>query len=447
MLSPGSELVLVPEKAVAGGSMLARHEGRVVLVRGAIPGERVRARIERLARDVAHGTVVDVIEPHEDRRQPPVDPACGGNAFAHITYKRQLLLKAEIVADAFARIAHAALPEPMEVAPSPERGYRMRARFHVRGRHVGFYRESTHDLCDAATSGQLLPKAIETVQAVAEPLVQNDSAADDVLGIELAENIAADERAIHLELRDERVADRLGIGVESSALTGLSWSVPSEMRTRVVLGTPYVTDGLDIRPLRSKSEGHPPPQGSGAPGPRVRRHVRAFFQANRYLLSELVERVLALVPGGPVVDLYAGVGLFAVALASTRHDEVVAVEGDVISAADLTANAASCDRPYLSHHLSVEQFLRRSRKLPSCTLVIDPPRTGLSRDAMSGLKAGRPRRIVYVSCDVATLARDVRSFVQSGYQLEHVEGFDLFPNTAHVETIAVLTNLTSKGDF
>jgi 23S rRNA (uracil1939-C5)-methyltransferase len=166
--------------------------------------------------------------------------------------------------------------------------------------------------------------------------------------------------------------------------------------------------------------------------------VRAFFQGNRYLLSELVERVRSLVPAGPVIDLYAGVGLFAVALASTRRNEVVAVEGDMISANDLTANANSCGWPFAAHHLSVEEFLKKSPALPAHTMVVDPPRTGLSRDAAAGIQRHHPRRLVYVSCDVATLARDVKIFAQAGYRLVHIEGFDLFPNTAHVETIAVL---------
>ncbi len=226
--------------------MLARHEGRVVLVRGAIPGERVRARIERVARDVLHGAVVDVLEPHTDRRQPLVDPACGGNTFAHITYKRQLALKAEIVADGFSRIARVTLPKPIPVAPSPERGYRMRARFHVRGGRVGFYRESTHDLCDAATSGQLQPNAIQAARAIGE-LLAGDEGVDEVVGIELAENIAADERAVHVELRDERTAERLAKNVEPT-LTGLSWSGPADVRTRVVFGDS----------VRGGCAGHPP---------------------------------------------------------------------------------------------------------------------------------------------------------------------------------------------
>jgi 23S rRNA (uracil1939-C5)-methyltransferase len=166
--------------------------------------------------------------------------------------------------------------------------------------------------------------------------------------------------------------------------------------------------------------------------------VRAFFQGNRYLLSELVVRVLSLIPEGPVIDLYAGVGMFAVALASSRRDEVVAVEGDALSATDLTANASTCRRPFSAHHLSVEAFLEQSRGIPSHTMVLDPPRTGVSRHAAAGVEHHQPRRIVYVSCDVATLARDVKIFAEAGYRLVHVEAFDLFPNTAHIETIAVL---------
>lgn len=440
MLSPGSELILVPEKPVAGGSMLARYEGRVVLVRGAIPGEHVRARVERVSRDVAHAVAVDIVEPHADRRLPAVDPECGGNAFAHIAYKRQLVLKAEIVADALARLARITLPQPLSVAASPERGYRMRARFHVRGARAGFYREGTHELCDAAKSGQLQPAAVAAVQAVARGLDDSSTDRAVVLGIELAENIASDVRAIHVELRDGRSAARLERLDAVDGLTGLSWSVASDPRTQIVAGSPYVFDSLDIRPEPpSHLFGESGRSSEGEVGSvRLRRHVRAFFQGNRYLLSELVARVLSFVPAGRVVDLYAGVGLFAVALASSRRDEVVAVEGDLISANDLSANAASCGRPFVPLHVSVEEFLKRSRDLPSHTMIVDPPRTGLSRDAAAGIQRHRPWRLIYVSCDVATLARDVKIFMQAGYRLVHVEAFDLFPNTAHVETIAVL---------
>ncbi len=435
MLRAGVELIVLPEKPVAGGAMLARHDGRIILVRGAIPGEAVRVRIERVSKGVGHAVALAALAPHADRREPPVDPACGGNAFAHIAYARQLTLKGEIVADAFARIGGVALDQPVRVTGSPERGFRMRARFHVHGPRAGFYREGTHDLCDAATSGQLQPAAAAAAQAVVDRALALGVSPHEIAGIELAETVGADGRAVHVELRGPsaglRFADPGGI----EGLTGLSWSIVSDPRTHIVFGTPYVTDALDIRPLGPAAPGAP---GAVASVVQVTRHVRSFFQANRYLISDLVDAVRSLAAPGPVVDLYAGVGLFAVACAASRRDEVVAVEGDGTSARDLAANAAASVHPFAAHHLSVETFLAASRALPPGPVLVDPPRTGLSRAAAAGLLRHAPPQIVYVSCDVATLARDVKVLREAGYRLTHVEAFDLFPVTAHVENVAVL---------
>src|SRR5512137_1731615 len=123
MLTPGAELELTCDKAVAGGRMLARHQGQVVLVAGAIPGERVLVRIDRVARQVAYGEAARVLAPDPDRRASGVDWACGGSIYAHIRYPRQLSLKADMIADAFGRIAKLPLAHRVPVAPSPEDGY------------------------------------------------------------------------------------------------------------------------------------------------------------------------------------------------------------------------------------------------------------------------------------------------------------------------------------
>lgn len=417
MLTPGTELTLEPEKPVAGGSMLARHDGRVVLVRGAIPGEAVRARIERVAKGVAYATVIEVAAADADRRRPAVDPACGGNALAHVAYARQLTLKADIIADAFARLAGVQLGGPVHVEPSPEHGYRVRARLHVVGHRVGFYREGTHELCDPGTSGQLRPQALDIARQVAGRFAD---AGIGVAEIDLAENLAGTACALHLDLGEEPTRG-FEPGPGPDGLTGLSWSSPAQPDTHVLSGTPYVVDVFD----------------AGGVSLRLQRHVRAFFQANRYLVSVLVDRVLSLVPPGPVVDLYAGVGLFAVAAAARGTGDVTAVEGDRISASDLAVNAATGVAPFATHHLPVEDYLAGGRPIGDATVILDPPRTGLSRAAARGLLDNRPARIVYVSCDVATLARDVRTFAVA-YALRHLEAFDLFPNTAHVEMAAVL---------
>ena len=147
--------------------------------------------------------------------------------------------------------------------------------------------------------------------------------------------------------------------------------------------------------------------------------------------------MLQQVPDGTVTDLYAGVGLFAVSLAARGAGEIVAVEGDRSSARDLQSNAGAYGAAIRVEPLSVESYLARPRLERPDTIVLDPPRTGLSREAMSSLIGLRPPQVVYVSCDPATLARDTKRLAEAGYHLAHIEAFDLFPNTAHIETLAV----------
>ncbi|MGB7220510.1 MAG: TRAM domain-containing protein [Vicinamibacterales bacterium] len=411
MISIGDVLPLTVEKPVAGGRMLARVVGRIVLVSGAIPGERVQARVERVAKGVVYAAAAGIDEASADRR-PAADPLCGGCLYAHIAYPRQLDLKALVVEDAFARIGRLALPGPVRVAASIETGYRMRARLHVRGSLFGFVRESTHDICDVRQTGQLLEQtcdALDRLWAAVRSL-----GLEGVADIELAENLDASARVVHLNGRDPidaRQLDRLGA---TPGLTGLSAATGTR-------GDAYVTDVLTI--------------GDGPPV-ALRRHVLAFFQGNRYLLEPLVSHVVAqLPPARHIVDLYAGVGVFAIAAATVRGTTVTAVEGDMIAAADLTANAAARET-VVAVHQAVEDFLRDASVQPDA-VIVDPPRTGLSREAMDGLASLGAPRIVYVSCDVATLARDARRLVDASYSLARVDAFDLFPNTPHVETVAV----------
>src|SRR3982751_1430568 len=167
MLTPGETVRLHVEKPAVGGRMIARLDGRVVLVSGAIPGESVTARIDRVAKNLAYAETVGVEEPSPDRRGAAADLLCGGCLYAHMSYPRQLALKALVLADAFARIGRIPLPFAVAVAPSPEEGYRMRARLHVRSGRAGFFREGTHDLCAARQTGQLLAATCDAVDRVA----------------------------------------------------------------------------------------------------------------------------------------------------------------------------------------------------------------------------------------------------------------------------------------
>jgi 23S rRNA (uracil1939-C5)-methyltransferase len=169
----------------------------------------------------------------------------------------------------------------------------------------------------------------------------------------------------------------------------------------------------------------------------VRRHAPAFFQANRFLTPVVAASLSGWMDEGPIVDLYAGVGLFAVTLAGSGRRSITAVESDAISAVDLEWNT----RPFADaidvRRESVEAYLGRGEALARATLIVDPPRTGMSRLAVAGILRAGARRIVYVSCDVATLARDTRRLVDAGHVVTHIEALDLFPNTAHVEVLAV----------
>jgi 23S rRNA (uracil1939-C5)-methyltransferase len=418
VLNPGSEITLVAEKPAAGGRMLARHGGQVVLVAGAIPGERVRARVERTARKVVFAEAMEILEPSPDRRGLDIDWACGGSLYAHIEYRRQLSLKSELVTDAFARIGKIALATAVPVLASAEDGYRMRARLHARNGRFGFFREGTHELCDIALTRQLLPATVDALERLG-----NAMQAAGVAGIsscEIVENVAATERAVLVELDGSHQVP-LDLGVEG--ITGLMLGDPLSARLAAVYGSPYVTDTIDAA-------------GTSA---TLTHHVQSFFQGNRHVLGELVIRVLARVPDGTVIDLYAGVGLFAVSLAARGLRTIVAVEGDRSSARDLDTNAAAYGGAIAVEHFPVEEFFRRRQVMRPDTLVLDPPRTGISGEAMSGILGIKPPRIVYLSCDLATVARDVRRLVEAGYALEHIEAFDLFPNTAHVETLVVLS--------
>ena len=203
------------------------------------------------------------------------------------------------------------------------------------------------------------------------------------------------------------------VGWSDSAVTGLV------VGQRVVAGDPHVTDALSV-------------DGRAF---TLRRHIQSFFQGNRFLLGPLVAKVMTHVPAGAeVVDFYAGVGLFAIAAAEARGARVIAVEGDRAAARDLDANARGSGGAVEVVHQPVESFARRRDRDPD-VVIIDPPRTGMSREAFDRVIALRGSAIIYVSCDVATLARDARRLADAGYRLSELDAFDLFPNTPHVEMV------------
>jgi 23S rRNA (uracil1939-C5)-methyltransferase len=401
--------------------MIARAQGRVVLVSGAIPGEQVNAEVEKVGKGVVYARTLSIGNRSADRVDSLTDPLCGGCLYSHIAYPRQLQIKAEVIADAFARIGRITLGTTIPVAASPVEGYRMRARLHVRQGRAGFFREGTHDLCDARSTRQLLPATCDVIDRLTARFRLLKA---DMREVEIAENIDGSERVVHVDL--VAPPDR-GTVQALQAIDGLI-GLTTNHRLRsgdghaaTLFGRPHVTDALKI----------------GEAVVALRRHVLAFFQGNRYLLPDLVTCVVQPLPqGSRVIDLYAGTGLFAVAAAMVRRCRVTAVESDAVAGADLDANIAQCGGAVAAIHDPVEVFTRISRPAPDA-VIVDPPRTGMSSEAMEGALKLSAEMLLYVSCDVATLARDARRLADAGYALERVDAFDLFPNTPHVETVTL----------
>jgi 23S rRNA (uracil1939-C5)-methyltransferase len=408
-MNRGDRLRLTIERPAAGGRMIARHEGAVVLVSGAIPGEVVDADVEKVQRGTVWAATREVLERSPDRLDEAPDGACGGSVFAHVAYERQRTLKAAIIEDSLRRLGRITLPEPIDVAGSPIDGYRMRARLHVRDGRIGFFREGTHSICDPAVTRQLGDGAIGVIRDLERSLAGAGSVI--VSDIDIAENVDATARAIHLDLCRDADPSRLAALAQVANVDGASCAHPENPRTLELFGTTTLSDEIC--------------------GVRIDRHVRSFFQGNRYLLMPFVEWVLGRVTTGPLVDLYAGVGLFSLTAAGVGAGPITAVEGDTFAARDLKRNARG-DITVLE--LPVERF----RPAPAervATVIVDPPRTGMSKAALARAIDVKAPTLVYVSCDVATLARDARQLIDAGYRIGSARAFDLFPNTAHVETV------------
>jgi tRNA/tmRNA/rRNA uracil-C5-methylase (TrmA/RlmC/RlmD family) len=406
------------DRPVAGGRMLARLDGRVVLVSGTMPGERVRAAITRRSGHVAFADTKEVLEASPDRREPVVDPRCGGALYSHIRYERQLALKADIVADAFRRIAKKPLDAPVDVMASPEHGYRLRARLQVQGTSAGFFLEGSHVLCDAEATRQLGAGTFEAIGRLREAMGDVFALCTSVV---VSENLAGDNRVALCALRPEADAGVLAGLPLTDGLTGIAVLAKRGM---------FTCAGHDLIVEHEAAL-------LGSDGPmRWTRQAASFFQGNRFLVGALVRQVLDGAKGDHFADLFAGIGLFAVALAG-RGASGVAVEGDSSSGQDLSRNAEQTDGRLVTRIGPVEEAVATVPAHTPDVVIVDPPRTGLSADVVDGLLAWRAPRIVYVSCDAPTLARDAGRFFAAGYQLSSLNALDMFPNTPHVECVAM----------
>jgi 23S rRNA (uracil1939-C5)-methyltransferase len=379
-------LTLLIEGLAAGGDGVAHApDGRVVFVPFTAPGDRVRVVIGLRRARFMKGEVIELLEAGPGRTDPlcPVFGVCGGCDWQHLAYETQLEAKRAILRDAIERIAHLPVPERFSFRPSPSPyAYRSRARVSAERGRVGFKRRRSHAVCATARCPVLVP-------ALDEPLARLAAEPPQETGEwELSAGSGGSSCVARLPVRDS------GAWVD-----------------------------LDVL------------------GERLRVSAGSFLQANEALREPLASAVgEAAGYGALCLELFAGAGLFTLPLAR-RFERLVAVESNPGAVADLEENLAAAGLGEIEIVAQAVEEAFEGGALASLrpdAVVLDPPRSGLEPAAREGLPRLAAPRVVYVSCDPATLARDVAVLADRGYELVALEGFDLFPQTAHVEAVACL---------
>ncbi len=412
------------EKLVYGGDGLAHHEGKPVFVPFVLPGEVVDVFPLQESRKLIRALPGELRETAAERIEArcPYFARCGGCHYQHLDYEKQLALKIDILRETLRRLGKIEWPGEIPAHPSPPWNYRNRVQLKLAPHpaipdqlQVGFHRAGSHALIAIEQCPVASPKLNQLIVVL---------------------NRLSGERALPLSLQsveafvDDR-DDTLWLTLKAPRLDFDLPQLIEELRTAL--------DGLLSIEFQEMAGGQRTADGLGWIYSRVGAHRlrvshRSFFQVNRHLLPLLVERVLDQPEGQVALDLYAGVGLFARALRE-KFARVVAVESYSSAAADLTANLADLDGVE-SHATTVADFLRRSPE--RCDVaVLDPPRTGLERGVAEALLELAPPRLVYLSCDPATLARDLARLLPV-YRLAALELIDLFPQTFHIEALARL---------
>jgi 23S rRNA (uracil1939-C5)-methyltransferase len=428
----GERIELLVEKPVYRGLGLARHEGQVVFVPGTVPGDRVLARVEQVGKGFVRARVEELREAGPGRREAPCAYAgrCGGCAYQGVAYATQLALKKDVLLDALRR-GHVRWDGDLEVRPSPETGWRTRAALHFEEGpgplKLGVREEGSHGVVDVERCLQLPDAMMEVAlglrRALEGPAGLHARKVAGALGdLDLAASTSGPGLAAALSVTGHAGAAQpmAAVAREVPGLTGFGLLVPhgSGQRYVHVTGDPHLE--ADVL------------------GERLRWHVHSFFQSNRFLAEPLARHVRDLVPAGaPVLDLYSGVGLFALPLAR-RGVPVVAVEGSPSSAEDARVNAERSGLPVRLIEGDVRDVLPQVPGDPGGVVVLDPPRAGAGPEVVQLVVSRAPRAVIYVSCDPPTLARDLAVFQARGYAIDALSAWDLFPDTFHVETVVRL---------
>ncbi|MEQ1604671.1 MAG: class I SAM-dependent RNA methyltransferase [Pyrinomonadaceae bacterium] len=377
------------EKIVPRGFGLGFAENLTVLTPLTVPGDLVRVRIVEVKKRMAFAAVVEVKEPGPKRVEPPCEyfGKCGGCDFQQMSYQAQLAAKVGILRDCLHRIGKIEYEGEIPVIGSPnEFGYRSRARWHIdrRKRKLGYFRRDSHDIIDITHCPILTPGLQSSLEYTRESMDWDGLWADEAQ----VEAATGEEGRVSLYSADM---------VE-----------PTAELTFATKDDTYIFS------------------------------AQAFFQANKFLIGDLIEVAIGGTSGKTAFDLYSGVGLFALPLA--RHfEKVVAVEEHPVSVGFAKNN--------IKHSLltniemvqsAVGRYLNGNQGREIDFVLIDPPRSGTEKQTMPLIAKLKPKEISYVSCEPSILARDLRMLLDAGYRIEKMTAIDLFPQTHHIETVVRL---------
>jgi 23S rRNA (uracil1939-C5)-methyltransferase len=383
-----NELIVDVERILPGGLGIAHEDGKTIFVALAAPGDRLRVTIDREQGKVLFASIKEIITPSPMRVEPPCPyfGRCGGCDFQQLTYEAQLIAKSEIIRDCLRRIAGLNDVPDFSVQPSTDWRYRGRAVWQLdqEQKTIGYYERASRCVCDVADCAVLVPELQQTLERVRR--------------------------------------------------TPLHLIPPGLKHLQAVSGD----DGVSLSP--DFAEFHTKELQLKVGHEEYTFNAEAFFQINQELLEPLMSFALGDVRGETALDLYCGVGLFTLPLAR-RFKKVVGVESNAIATRFARRNL---QRAKLINARIVTETV--SDWITDATIgdarcdfvLLDPPRAGAESAVIKGILKLAPQQISYVSCDPATLARDLKKLIAGGYKIDSLAGFDMFPQTHHVETVVSL---------
>jgi 23S rRNA (uracil1939-C5)-methyltransferase len=405
------------EKMVQGGEGMARLEdGRVCFVAGALPGELCKVRLTFQKKDFTKGRVVEVIEPSPDRVKPlcPLYGKCGGCSLQHLASEKQAEYLEKVERENFRRLAHAELPEDFVIHTGNAWGYRNRARVVFRGNVGGDASANREGSANCARFGFRGEESNNIIPFENCPVLTD--ALNEFLRGPAATLIKSNSRELDVNIFDNGKGD-------------VSFYYPGMRKS-----------DFDAHAISVVEIG----------GRKIEADASVFFQSNLGLLPKLVDAVRKAVDEGLasgkatndwLIDLFSGVGFFACIL-QDKFKKITTVEREEgclkHAKVNLSVPAASCIPEIENVSAPAEDWLLENVVDVPATLIVDPPRTGLPKEALSAIVKSSVNRLIYVSCDPVTLARDFSKFSEAGFCLSHAEGFAFYPQTPHLEMMFVL---------